>query len=193
MKGKNNFALLFCQPSINHSPTWWLRARWFGLQVQTALIHHGKIPTGNALSKYLFIKRRRRRRRYASHSVVLNDYSLGIIKFPVEERERESSKKAESRSNQHPHFSSAGNGKHFPLFSLFLPNDFSIFFSRDSFGENEDGCLLALQERFAEERERRYPGYHHPYSTSATTSSSGLSYINPRCNQTRNEEQGKRC
>ena len=50
---------------------------------------------------------------------------------------------------------------------------------RDSFGDNEEGCLLALQEHLARGRESRHPGFHHPYHT-ASTLSTGLSYLSPR-------------
>ena len=53
----------------------------------------------------------------------------------------------------------------------------SIF--RDSFGDNEEGSLLALQEHLRQGRESRHPGFHHPYHT-ASTLSTGLSYLSPR-------------
>ena len=51
---------------------------------------------------------------------------------------------------------------------------------RDSFGDNEEGCMLALQERFAQEREPRHPDFHHPYRHTTSTLSTGLSYLSPR-------------
>ena len=55
----------------------------------------------------------------------------------------------------------------------------SPVYFRDSFGDNEEGCLLALQEHLARGRESRHPGFHHPYHT-ASTLSTGLSYLSPR-------------
>ena len=55
---------------------------------------------------------------------------------------------------------------------------YPVYF-RDSFGDNEEGCLLALQEHLARGRESRHPGFHHPYHT-ASTLSTGLSYLSPR-------------
>ncbi len=62
---------------------------------------------------------------------------------------------------------------------------FVFFFIRDSFGENEDSCLLALQERFLQQERLGYRGqvapsaapaeaerYHH-HGAAASSSSYG--------------------
>ncbi len=62
---------------------------------------------------------------------------------------------------------------------------FVFFFIRDSFGENEDSCLLALQERFLQQERLGYRGqvapsaaaaeaerYHHHHGAASASASS---------------------
>ncbi len=62
---------------------------------------------------------------------------------------------------------------------------FVFVFIRDSFGENEDSCLLALQERFLQQERLGYRGqvapsaaaaeaerYHHHHGAASASSSS---------------------